>query len=364
MSLIHVIIPCYNVENYLERAVESVLDQPFKDIDIILVDDGSPGRTPQLCEEIAARETRVHVLHKPNGGLSDARNAGIEYALHNLVRDSGELLAFLDGDDIWSPGALDDDVAQHLQTDWSEDVIGFSGVLANNTLDRFSSKLSTLELSNVDARSVMWHSHAVTVAAKLYRVSMFQIWNIRFLDKQLYTEDKIFMTQFYFLADKARFVNRTLHVYRKNRAGIMSGLQKLSAADHYLPIVDGWLKCDAFLNSLYERTQTTAMMGQTLAVTYLVEMVAEHIKQGRNMKDIMNILEKHPHYPAVRDGSLVRSSAAVYKDNRLLFEQPKVFAAKYRAVGIVEKIIWKVFTIPVITRLWERKRYPFTEIPV
>ena len=362
-EMIHVIIPCYNVEKYLEQAVYSVLHQPYKEIDVVLVDDGSPGATPQLCDEIAARESRVHVVHKKNGGLSDARNAGIEYALNHLVQGERELLAFLDGDDIWAPGVLDEEVVNHLQADWTEDVISFSGVLANNTLDRFSTKTATLECGNVDARSMMWQSQSSHLGAKLFRVEMFQKWGVRFQYKQLYTEDRIFLIQFYFLAATARFINKTLHIYRKNRVGIMGSLQKLSAADHYLPIVDGWLKCDLFLNNLSERTQANAMMGQTLAVTYLVEMVAEHIEKGGKLKDILEILKKHPHYPAVESGELVRSSSKVYSMNRLLFKYPGVFVAKYRLIGLMKSAAMKLLSILFVANLYEKHRYPFTEIP-
>ena len=85
MPFIHVIIPCYNVEKYLEQAVYSVLIQPCRELDVILVDDGSPGRTPQLCDEIAAKEDRVHVIHKPNGGVSSARNVGIDHVLQKYA---------------------------------------------------------------------------------------------------------------------------------------------------------------------------------------------------------------------------------------------------------------------------------------
>lgn len=363
MAFIHVIIPCYNVEKYLEQAVYSVLNQPCKDIDVVLVDDGSPGSTPQLCDELAALEERVHVIHKSNGGLSDARNAGIEYALSYLVQSERELLAFLDGDDAWKSDVLDEEVVSHLQTDWLEDVISFSGVLANNALDRFSAKLSTLEHSSVDARSMMWHSHSSHLGAKLFRVEMFQKWRVRFQYKQLYTEDRIFLVQFYFLAEKARFVNKTLHIYRKNRVGIMGSLQKLSAADHYLPIVDGWLKCDVFLNNLTARTLTTATMGQILAVTYLVEMVSEHIEKGGNLKDILKILEEHPHYPAVREASLVQCTAQVYKKNRLLFEHSLYFTIKYRLIGLLKRVATTLLSIPFVANLYEKYRYPLTTIP-
>lgn len=117
MPIIHVIIPCYNVEKYPEQAVRSVLDQPCTDIDIVLIDDGSPGETPQHCDRLAENESRIHVVHKQNGGLSDARNAGIEYALSHLVKNEREFLGFLDGDDAWCPGVIDHELVQHLQFD-------------------------------------------------------------------------------------------------------------------------------------------------------------------------------------------------------------------------------------------------------
>lgn len=209
----------------------------------------------------------------------------------------------------------------------------------------------------------MWDSQATHLSAKLFRARVFKDWNVQFQFRQLYTEDRIFLIQFYFLAETARFVNKTLHVYRKNRAGIMSSLQKLSAADHYLPIVDGWLKCDVFLNDLYDQTQTNATMGQALAVTYLVEMVAEHIEKGGKMKDILRILENHPHYQAVKNADLVKSTAHVYKKNRLLFEHPRRFSFIYRLSGLLKRAVMKLLSVSFVASLYEKYRYPFTTIP-
>ena len=75
-----VIIPVYRVEETLDRCVESVAQQTFTDLEIILVDDGSPDQCPQKCDAWARRDARISVIHKANGGLSDARNAGLEWA--------------------------------------------------------------------------------------------------------------------------------------------------------------------------------------------------------------------------------------------------------------------------------------------
>lgn len=94
--LISVIIPVYEVEKYLRRAVDSVLGQTYTNLEIILVDDGSPDGCPAICDAYAAKEARVRVIHKENGGLSDARNAGIDVA-------GGDYIAFLDSDDYYAP---------------------------------------------------------------------------------------------------------------------------------------------------------------------------------------------------------------------------------------------------------------------
>lgn len=89
-----IIIPVYKVEKYLRECVNSVLDQTFKNIEVILVDDGSPDLCPQICDEFSMQDMRVKVIHKKNGGLSDARNKGLEIA-------SGKYILFLDSDDYY-----------------------------------------------------------------------------------------------------------------------------------------------------------------------------------------------------------------------------------------------------------------------
>ncbi|MCI5718104.1 MAG: glycosyltransferase [Alistipes sp.] len=88
------IIPVYKVEQYLVKSVTSVLAQTYKNIEVVLVDDGSPDNCPMLCDQIALEDERIKVLHKPNGGLSDARNAGLKIA-------TGDYVVFMDSDDLW-----------------------------------------------------------------------------------------------------------------------------------------------------------------------------------------------------------------------------------------------------------------------
>lgn len=92
-DLVSVIIPVYKVEPYLRECLDSVINQTYRNLEIILVDDGSPDECPKICDEYAERDSRVKVIHKENGGLSDARNKGIDIA-------TGEYITFVDSDDV------------------------------------------------------------------------------------------------------------------------------------------------------------------------------------------------------------------------------------------------------------------------
>ena len=97
--LVSVVMPAYNMEKYLAEAVQSVLGQSWRELELVLVDDGSTDATPVMADQIAASDPRVRVVHKPNGGLSSARNAGIAAA-------RGEHLCFLDADDAFLPDKI------------------------------------------------------------------------------------------------------------------------------------------------------------------------------------------------------------------------------------------------------------------
>lgn len=99
-KLISVIVPIYKVENYLSECIESLLNQTYKNLEIILVDDGSPDRCGEICEEYKTKDERIVVIHKENGGLSDARNAGMKVM-------TGDYIVFVDSDDYMTPEGIE-----------------------------------------------------------------------------------------------------------------------------------------------------------------------------------------------------------------------------------------------------------------
>lgn len=99
MPKVSIIVPAYKVESTLNRCVDSIRKQTLEDIEIILVDDGSPDNCPRMCDDLAIIDERIKVIHKTNGGLGYARNSGIEIA-------SGEYIAFIDSDDYIEPNMM------------------------------------------------------------------------------------------------------------------------------------------------------------------------------------------------------------------------------------------------------------------
>lgn len=118
--LVSIIVPVYKVEQYLEECVESILAQTYKNIEVILVDDGSPDRCPRMCDSFAERDARIKVIHKKNGGLSDARNTGLDAA-------KGYYINFCDSDDIISPDMVTTLV--ELQQNYNSDVTECESVI-------------------------------------------------------------------------------------------------------------------------------------------------------------------------------------------------------------------------------------------
>lgn len=158
-----VIIPVYRVEATLERCLQSVLRQTFSDLEVILVDDGSPDDCPRICDEWGQRDSRIRVVHKPNGGLSDARNAGLKIAY-------GEYVTFVDSDDFIAP----DTYFHAMQLAAAHDIVEFPVSRFHGTPQQ--TLVSFVNTVYTDMEEYWLHGHAYehTYACnKVYHRSLF-----------------------------------------------------------------------------------------------------------------------------------------------------------------------------------------------
>lgn len=223
-AAVSIIIPVYNVEAFLRRSLDSVLGQTLHDIEIIIVDDGSPDSSPAICDEYAARDSRIKVIHKKNAGLGYARNSGIEIA-------TGEYLAFLDSDDYLESTALER--LYKLAKEHSLDIVR----AARNEFtieDKFShnvenSPLETYEGDETMRRIALCYfsqPHGATDRAlnlegsawgAIYHRDIFFRHGIRFVsERELVSEDFIFNYEAALASHRIGKIHDTLWHYRLN----------------------------------------------------------------------------------------------------------------------------------------------------
>lgn len=234
-----IIIPVYNVEATLDRCVKSVVEQSFTDMEIILVDDGSPDSSPQLCDEWAQRDPRIRVIHKRNGGLSDARNAGIDIA-------KGDFITFVDSDDY-----IDEDTyAAVLPIAEEADIVEFpfvkdgNGIVDDNKAPQ-STTITQLEREYRDMSRYWLEGHAYEHCYawnKIYRRELFS--DVRFPKGQVF-EDVHTLPLLLRNTKCIKISDKGLYHYTINEHGITataSGIELLMLLQAHLRTLQQW--CD------------------------------------------------------------------------------------------------------------------------
>ena len=181
--LISVIVPVYNVEKYLKKCIQSIINQTYKNLEIILVDDGSSDNSGKICDEFAQKDNRIKVIHKTNGGLSDARNAGLDVM-------SGEWVSFVDSDDFVSPYYIEN--LHYLVNKYDVD-------MAITSFVRFFNENTKLSSNKISNQEVLIHNpdeaiknmlygkyYSVSACFKIYKKDLF--YNNRFTKGKIYED--------------------------------------------------------------------------------------------------------------------------------------------------------------------------------
>lgn len=358
MAFIHVVIPVYNAKCFLRETVTSVLSQPSKDIDIVLINDGSTDGSAELCDELASCEERVTVIHQKNSGVSVARNVGIEYFLNNNTEG---YIAFLDADDLWCTNVFTQNLIQLFTIDPDAELFAFGSVNMTEDGRRYSYPKLYQDFCIDGGNEAIWKLEG-HFCSNLYSIHLLKKYGIRFMNGLKYSEDKIFMLQCCFLAQKIRFFHRLMHIYRHNSSSTMSKYWKIPPVEYYLPIVDGWIASDLFLNSLKNGTNKTTNFGFVLAGIYFMDMERDHFKRWRDPTELEPIKE-HPYYYLFEDMKKTDVSIKQYKDHKLLLKHPLLYRWKFRLIGTVEFAAKLFLKIKPFTLFREYKKYPLLVLP-
>lgn len=212
MPEISVIVPVYNVEKYIHRCVDSILKQTFTDFELILVDDGSPDNCGKICDEYAEKDNRIKVIHKKNGGLSSARNAGLDIA-------TGKYVMFCDSDDYVTP-------------DWCEKL--YNAIIKNPTSFIVSNIYKVIDNSIIPSCKITESSNNITyfdiykqglsayAVNKIYNIELLNKYKIRFDENCFFAEDVEFNVKYYSKTLQSIYISTPIYYYISNPNGIMN----------------------------------------------------------------------------------------------------------------------------------------------
>lgn len=203
---ISVIVPIYKAENYLRKCVDGILQQTFTDFQLILVDDGSPDKSGEICDEYAQRDSRVITIHKANGGLTSARKCGME-------RAEGKYSIHIDPDD-WVEPTLLEDLYQEIVKAEADMVICDFWEHCDGEIE--CSKQEPKNLDHSEVMKEMFTTLKGTMWNKLIRTSCYQQCNIRFYEELVLIEDLFLMFQFLLHPLKISYVPKALYHYDRN----------------------------------------------------------------------------------------------------------------------------------------------------
>ena len=214
MMLVSVVIPVYNVESYLRCCVDSVISQTYQNIEVILVDDGSPDNSGKICDEYASKDKRISAIHKVNGGLSDARNVGLAMA-------KGDYVMFVDSDDFWRDSTCMERLVAKLESFDCPDFMGFNICYYYPSSDRYvpwvaygNSIVNETDKEKIICELVKSGTFPMSACCKLLR-RKFLIDNSILFIEGIYSEDIPWFVELLEKAESVRFVNDYVYCYTK-----------------------------------------------------------------------------------------------------------------------------------------------------
>ena len=307
-GVVSVVLPIYNVEKYLNRCVKSVINQSYKNLEIILVDDGSPDNCPTLCDEWEKKDNRIKVVHKKNAGLGYARNTGIENA-------TGEYICFFDSDDYIALDTIEK--AYNLATQEKSDMVvfGFCNVKPNGATGKaviphtekttFSGKevqdVFLADLIGPDVKNGKQTDLWMSAWACLYSLEMIQKASWRFVsEREIISEDIYSLLELYKYVNRVSVLSEALYFYCENAGSLTHTYKK----DRYNKIKSFYKAChqlateNNYSDNVKDRlsypylSNTIAAMKMIVGADQITTLKREQLKQIIDDDTLQNVLSK------------------------------------------------------------------------
>lgn len=313
MPEISIIVPVYNTEPYLARCVDSILIQSFADFELLLVDDGSTDDSGAICDAYAEKDNRICVFHKENGGVSSARNLGLQGA-------KGEWICFVDSDDELLPNGLrtmvdgiTDEVdivmagyyeleGEMLQTDTS----GFGG---DGTIDQNKALLMMYPSADLPYQGYSW--------GKLFKRNLIVNRSVSFDEHIRIKEDTLFVVEYLCGSTKlARYISMPVYKYVKLPIGVMGGMRQ-SYNPNYLTSFDAVVKMNDLVQSLPNRDKALSEAAKYEVVNRVYLVYGHMLDNGAVEKNVVKNLKTR----AIREVGLGYYMGYQYRRNKRRIEK-------------------------------------------
>lgn len=334
---ISVIIPVFNASSTVSSAVESILSQNCPDVEIILVDDGSTDSSLQVCDSLASASSCVKVLHKPNGGVSSARNLGLESA-------TGDYVMFLDSDDLLKPDSL------RIMSGFDADMIlaGFEKVIDGSVCERTVPSVSGVFRGvgemNSFFDSVIGEKECFLLNSscfKLYRRSLIADNGLRFDESLKYGEDKMFVFTFLQYASSAAAVPHVVYDYIVRDESLSSDLTSDGHVSQILLLLERYTVLLAKLRKRYADSSRLASLYHVDAVCRYVFRILTCFCMNRSVHMNVKTIETLYGYMAEDDRLSLFKVRPAQIPNVLLFKlgSPRFSAVFYSFVSRISRYI-------------------------
>lgn len=350
MSFFSVIIPAYNCEKYLTAAVESVRNQPVKDVEIIIVDDGSEDSTGAVCDRLAEKnnesvcgpQPRVRVIHQKNRGAAAARNAGI-------LRAEGEYILFLDADDIYAENAIDSQLLKECRKGY--DMIMCSSLMANVERDRYR---IDIRMRNGIFEGGQAYPISGTFAACLYKKSMLMEHHVLFDEGICMNEDQTFKMKVMYASGRIRTYDRVLYIYN-----VTPGSARYTGGHNY-DFVEAWNRANRWLE-LYGAggniSQAKAFVRQKILSRQLL-YAKLYVCQGHGAKALRAELERIGAWESLKALSVNEMIPSQRAELELLQTDLGRFVYYARLEGWKIRAGRMLLKIKFVRKIRDRKRFP------
>lgn len=329
-ELISIIIPVYNVKKYVRESIESAINQTYKKIEIIIIDDGSNDGSEKICDEYAKKDSRIKLIHQKNKGLSAARNKGLDAI-------QGKYVAFLDSDDVFHPEMIKKSY-ETLIKNKADCVICNYGVEQKNeklSLDKIYKLKKRMNISsniytkNQILKLILAGNISIVVWNKLYKKELFD--NIRFPEGHVH-EDRIVTLQVFEKCRKTYVLDEKLMIYRIHNKSIGHTYTTKNIEDLNLACISCEQRIKKNLSGVYDETDYYKICNRSL-INYILVYVKNEISGTTEKKETRKLLK----------GYIAESKSKV--NLKYFTKKQRIIYELYNKCSFLLVIAYKLYTL-------------------